>query len=107
MEENKKPVLTNSLINLNALSNGFNTMAFGVVGMYMTMFMTDYLGINPVAVGTGMLIAKTFDFIISLVAGVIIEKANMKHGKYMSWIRICTVTLFFGNSIQLLDTRAV
>ncbi|MBQ0133546.1 MAG: MFS transporter [Clostridiales bacterium] len=106
MEENKKPVLTNSLINLNALSNGFNTMAFGVVGMYMTMFMTDYLGISPVAVGTGMLIAKTFDFIISLVAGVIIEKANMKHGKYMSWIRICTVTLFFGNSIQLLDTRA-
>jgi len=104
--ENKKPVLTSKIINLNAFSQGFNTMAFGVTGMYMTMFMTDFLGIDPVAVGTGMLIAKTFDFIISLVAGVIIEKANMKHGKYMSWIRICTVTLFFGNSILLLDTRS-
>ena len=104
--ENKPTQVSSKIVNLNALSQGFNTMAFGVTGMYMTMFMTDYLGIDPVAVGTGMLIAKTFDFIISLVAGVIIEKANMKHGKYMSWIRICTVTLWFGNSIQLLDTRA-
>ena len=104
--ENKPTQVSSKIINLNALSQGFNTMAFGVTGMYMTMFMTDFLGIDPVAVGTGMLIAKTFDFIISLVAGVIIEKANMKHGKYMSWIRICTVTLFFGNSVQLLDTRS-
>ena len=104
--EDKKPVVTNSIINLNALSNGLNTMAFQVPTLYLTMFMTDYLGISPVAMGTGMLIAKTFDFIVSLVAGVIIEKANMKHGKYMSWIRLLTVTLFFGNIIQMLDTSA-
>ena len=106
MEETKKPQLTNSIINLNALSNGFNTMAFGVTGLYMTMFMTDYLGISPVAMGTGMLIAKTFDFIISLVAGIIIEKVNMKHGKYLSWLRLLTVTLFFGNSVIMLDTTS-
>ena len=106
MEETKKPQLTNSIINLNALSNGFNTMAFGVTGLYMTMFMTDYLGISPVAMGTGMLIAKTFDFIISLVAGIIIEKVNMKHGKYLSWLRVLTVTLFFGNSVIMLDTTS-
>ena len=104
--ENNKPVLTDSIINLNALSNGLNTMAFTVPTLYLTMFMTDYLGISPVAMGTGMLIAKTFDFIISLVAGVIIEKANMKHGKYLSWIRLITATLFFGNIIQMLDTTA-
>ncbi|MCQ2440070.1 MAG: MFS transporter [Oscillospiraceae bacterium] len=104
--ENNKPVLTDSIINLNALSNGLNTMAFTVPTLYLTMFMTDYLGISPVAMGTGMLIAKTFDFIISLVAGVIIEKANMKHGKYLSWIRLLTATLFFGNIIQMLDTTA-
>ena len=54
MEETKKPQLTNSIINLNALSNGFNTMAFGVTGLYMTMFMTDYLGISPVAMGNAL-----------------------------------------------------
>ena len=95
--ENNKPVLSDSIINLNALSNGLNTMAFTVPTLYLNMFMTDYLGISPVAMGTGMLIAKTFDFIISLVVGVIIEKANMKHGKYLSWLRLLTVTVFFGN----------
>ncbi len=104
--EKQKPQLTNSIIYLNAFSNGLNTMAFTVPTLYLSMFMTDYLGISPVAMGTGMLIAKTFDFIVSLVAGVIIEKSNMKHGKHLSWIRLLTATLFFGNVIQMLDTSA-
>ena len=105
MEENK-PKLTSGIINSYALANGLNTMAFTVPTLYLNMFMTDYLGINPVAMGTGMLIAKTVDFIVSIIAGIIIEKANMKHGKYMSWIRLLTATLFFGNIIQMLDTNA-
>ena len=104
--DNKKPQLTSGIVNSYALANGLNTMAFTVPTLYLNMFMTDYLGINPVALGTGMLIAKTVDFIVGIVAGIIIEKANMKHGKYMSWIRILTATLFFGNIIQMLDTTA-
>ncbi|MBQ0134758.1 MAG: MFS transporter [Clostridiales bacterium] len=104
--DNKKPQLTSGIVNSYALANGLNTMAFTVPTLYLNMFMTDYLGINPVALGTGMLIAKTVDFIVGIVAGIIIEKANMKRGKYMSWIRILTATLFFGNIIQMLDTTA-
>ncbi|MBE6038207.1 MAG: hypothetical protein E7218_03270 [Anaerofustis stercorihominis] len=102
--ENKK--LSPLLVNSYALGQGTLTMAFTVPTMYLMMFCTDYLGINPVALGTGMGIAKTFDFIISIVAGGIIEKVNMKHGKYMSWIRLLTATLFFGNIVQMLDTTA-
>ena len=101
-----KPKLTNGIINSYALANGLNTMAFTVPTLFLTMFMTDYLGISPVALGTGMLIAKSVDFIVSIVAGIIIEKSNMKHGKYLSWIRLLTVTLFFGNIVQMLDTTA-
>lgn len=101
-----KPKLTSGLINSYALANGLNTMAFTVPTLYLSMFMTDYLGIDPVAMGTGMLIAKTVDFLVSIVAGIIIEKSNMKHGKYLSWIRLLTITLFFGNIIQMLDTSA-
>ena len=101
-----KPKLTSGIINSYALANGLNTMAFTVPTLYLTMFITDYLHISPVAMGTGMLIAKTADFIISIIAGVVIEKVNMKHGKYMSWIRLLTVTLFFGNVVQMLDTTA-
>ena len=101
-----KPKLTNSVVNGYALSNGINMIAQTVPLTYLNMFMTDYLGISPVALGTGMLIAKTVDFIVSIFAGMIIEKTNMKHGKYLSWIRLLTVTLFFGNVIQMLDTTA-
>ena len=102
----EKPKVSNTLVNFYALSNGMNTIAFGVPTLYLTMFMTDYLGISPVAIGTGMLIARTIDFIVSIIAGVVIEKAHLKHGKYLSWIRIATVTCFFGNIVQMLDTTA-
>ena len=102
----EKPKVSSALVNFYALSNGMNTIAFGVPTLYLTMFMTDYLGISPVALGTGMLIARTVDFIVSIIAGVVIEKAHLKHGKYLSWIRIATVTCFFGNIVQMLDTTA-
>ena len=102
----EKPKLTSGTINLYALSNGTLTMAFTVVTQYLMIFCTDYLGISAAAYGTAMGIAKTFDFFVCLVAGPIIEKSNMKWGKYLSWTRILTATLFFGNIIQMLDTSA-
>lgn len=104
--EERKPALTNTLINTFALSNGLNTMAQNIPQLFLAMFMTDYLGIDPIAMGTGMLIARTFDFLVGLVAGIIIEKSHFRRGKYLSWIRLLTATLFFGNVLQMLDTTA-
>ncbi|MBR6801071.1 MAG: MFS transporter [Eubacteriaceae bacterium] len=102
----EKKKLSPMLVNSYALGQGALTMAFTVPTMFLTVFMTDYLGIDPIALGTGMGIAKALDFIISIVAGGIIEKVEMKHGKYMSWIRLLTITLFFGNVVQMIDTSA-
>ena len=102
-----KPKLTSLDINIYALAQGTLTMAFTVQTLYLTLFMTDYLGISAALVGTSMLIAKTFDFIVSLVAGIIIEKSNFKHGKYISWLRMLTATLFFGMLIQMFDTSGI
>ncbi len=104
--ENNKPKLTSMHINTYAFANGLNTMASQIPTQYLMMFCTDFLGISPVAYGAAMGIAKTFDFIVCLISGPIIEKSNMKYGKYMSWLRILTATLFFGNIIQMLDTTA-
>ena len=104
--ENNKPKVSASLINNYALANGLNTMGFTVPTLFLSVFMTDYLGISPVAMANGMFIARLVDFFVSIIAGGIIEKAHMKHGKYLSWIRLLTVTLFFGNIIQMLDTTA-
>ena len=102
MRESKK--LPSKIVNAYALSNGIASIASTVPSLFLTMFMTDYLGISPVAIGTGMLIAKGLDFVLCLVAGVIVEKVHMRHGKYLSWLRVLTVTLFFGNIMQVLDT---
>lgn len=102
----EKPKVSNSLINNYALANGLNSMGFTVPTLFLSMFMTDYLGISPVAMANGMLIARFVDFAVSIVAGMIIEKAHMKHGKYLSWIRLLTATLFFGNIVQMFDTSA-
>ena len=104
--ENNKPKVSASLINNYALANGLNTMGFTVPTLFLSVFMTDYLGISPVAMANGMFIARLVDFFVSIIAGGIIEKAHMKHGKYLSWIRLLTATLFFGNIIQMLDTTA-
>ena len=44
----EKPKLTSFDINIYALAQGALTMAFTVQVLYLTLFMTDYLGISPV-----------------------------------------------------------
>ena len=100
----EKPKVTNTLVTTYALGQATNTMAFQVPTLFLSMFMTDYLGISPVAMANGMLIARFVDFFVSIIAGMVIEKVHMKHGKYLSWIRLLTATLFFGNIVQMLDT---
>ena len=103
----EKPPVKNSLVTSYALGNAMNTMAFTVPTLFLSMFMTDYLKISPVAMANGMLIARFVDFAVSLIAGMIIEKSHFKTaGKHLGWIRLVTATLFFGNIIQMLDTSA-
>lgn len=104
-----RPKLTSGIINMYALANSLNTAAFTVPTLYLTMFMTDFLGISPIAIGSAMGIAKAIDFLVSIVAGAIIEKAafkKSKYGKYLTWVHLLTFTLFFGNIVQMLDTSA-
>ena len=99
--------LPKGMVTSYALINALNTMASTVPTLFLSMFMTDYLGIDPVAMGVGLLVAKTLDIIISLFAGAVVEKVHFKHGKYLSWFRLLTVTLFFGNIMQMFDYTIV
>lgn len=83
-------------VNLYSYSNAMNMIVQTVLVTYLTMFMTDYHHISPMALGTGMLIAKTVDFLVGLITGIVIEQSHLKHGKYLSWIRLLSVTLLTG-----------
>ena len=59
---------------------------FGMIGTLLTLFYTDYVGINPATVGLVMLLSRLFDGVSDLVMGIIVERTNSKWGKSRPWI---------------------
>jgi len=71
--------------------------------MYGTMFMSTYLGINMVTMGTIFVIAKFVDFIICMSCGAVIESANFKKGKYLPIMEIFRWVVSIGAIGQMID----
>ncbi|MEG1144879.1 MAG: MFS transporter [Clostridium sp.] len=59
---------------------------FGMIGTLLTLFYTDYVGINPATVGMVMLVSRLFDGISDLIMGIIVERTNSRWGKSRPWI---------------------
>ena len=67
-------------------------VVFGMVGTLLTLFYTDYAGINPGTVGLMMLLSRLFDGVSDLIMGIIVEKTNSKWGiKTMDFMDECTI----------------
>lgn len=76
-------------------------VVFGMISTLLTLFYTDYVGINPATIGLIMLLSRMFDGISDAVMGVIVEHTKSKWGKARPWIlwmsvpfAICAVLLF-------------
>ena len=54
---------------------------FLIVGTYMTMFCTDFLGMTPLVVGNIILISNLIDFITDLIFAFVIDNTKSKLGK--------------------------
>ena len=55
---------------------------------YFTAFLTDYAEIPLVIIGTILMVTNIVDIIGVPLSGVVLEKTNMKWGKYRSWLLI-------------------
>lgn len=55
---------------------------------YLTAFLTDYAKIPLDLVGTVLMITNTVDIIGVPLSGVVLEKTNMRWGKYRSWLLV-------------------
>lgn len=64
------------------------TLSIMVGFMYLNTFATEVLQISAATLATALLIAKTTDFIFSVVHGVVIEKVKLPGhmGKHASWL---------------------
>ena len=80
--------LKKSAINLYGLpSFGFQTMVTIEI-MFFAAFLTDFAKIPLALVSIVLLATSLFDIAAVPTAGVILEKSNMKWGKYRSWLLV-------------------
>jgi GPH family glycoside/pentoside/hexuronide:cation symporter len=61
-------------------------MLYFIVNQYAMLYFTDYVGITAKVVGTIFLAARIWDAVDDPMFGVIVDKCNMKGGKYKPWI---------------------
>lgn len=80
--------LRKSAINLYGLpSFGFQTLVNIEVFLFAA-FLTDFAKIPLALVSTILLVTSIIDIVSVPTAGVILEKSNMKWGKYRSWLLV-------------------
>ncbi|MBI4856301.1 MAG: MFS transporter [Acetobacterium woodii] len=80
--------LKKSAINLYGLpSFGFQTLV-NIEVMFFAAFLTDFAKLPLAIVSTILLVTSIVDIVAVPTAGVILEKSNMRWGKYRSWLLV-------------------
>ena len=57
-----------------------------ILAAFLTLFYTDNIGLAAGAVGTMFFIARLFDGISDILAGILIDKTRTKWGKARPWL---------------------
>lgn len=61
---------------------------FGSLGVFVVYFYTNVVGLAAGAVGTMMLISRSFDGIIDMVIGALVDRTKTRWGKTRPWLLI-------------------
>lgn len=101
--------LKKSVINLYGLPSFGFQLFVNMEVFYFAAFMTDYAKLPMALVGTVLMVTSIFDIVWVPTAGIILEKSNLKWGKYRSWLLIGPpfAVLFFILQFSKLGTPVV
>ncbi len=80
--------LPKSITNLYGLPSFGFQLFVNMEVFFFAAFLTDFAKLPMAMVGTVLLITSIFDILWVPTSGVIIEKTNLKWGKYRSWLLI-------------------
>lgn len=76
---------------------GLGAISFGAgnafVSSFLTIYLTDYLGITGTAIGTMYLIARIWDAVNDPMMGVIVDKTRTPWGKYKPYLLISPIVI--------------
>ncbi|NLN07671.1 MAG: hypothetical protein GX167_08640 [Firmicutes bacterium] len=80
--------LQESVINAFAFGTLGFVLMMSLISSYYVYFLTDVVGIGAAAVGSLLLVARIVDTVSVPVSGGIVEKIDLRWGKYRSWLLI-------------------
>lgn len=80
--------LKKSIINLYGLPSFGFQLFVNMEVFFFAAFLTDFAKLPMALVGTVLMITSIFDIIWVPTAGIILEKSNMRWGKYRSWLLV-------------------
>lgn len=61
-------------------------VVWGMISTILTLFYTDYVGVNATTVGLVMLLSRLFDGVSDVIMGIIVDKTHSKWGKARPWL---------------------
>lgn len=67
-------------------------LSYYMIMSYLQLFMTN-IGISALAVGIIFIVAKVWDAVNDPIFGVLVDKLNLKGGKYIPWLRIASIAI--------------
>ncbi len=70
-------------------------MVYMLSASYVLYYYQDLLGVNAIAMGTILLVARIFDAFNDPIMGIIVAKTKTRWGKFRPWLMIGTITNAF------------
>jgi sugar (glycoside-pentoside-hexuronide) transporter len=68
-------------------------MLYFIVSQYAMLYFTDHVGIPAAVVATIFLVARIWDAVNDPIFGVIVDRSNLKKGRYKPWINLAALIL--------------
>lgn len=78
------------------IASGGGNIITQILGVFLSSYLTDSVGIAVAAVGTMMLVARVFDGISDIIMGGLIDKTKTKWGKARPWLLASAPLILLG-----------
>lgn len=63
---------------------------YTAMSAFLMVYYTDYAGVNPLAVGTIMMVSRLFDGVSDIIMGILVDRTKSRFGKARPWLlRMC------------------